>query len=154
MEKRVLATFLLVLLVGLVAGACDNGDDEPTVPPPPTATNTPTAEVTQPPDATDTPTAEVTQTPVNGKVVNITLTENPFTFQPDGYDFKVGTTYALTFSVPGDFHTFTIEKLGIDIFINAGDSVQQEITFDTAGTYKLICVPHEALGMVGEIRVS
>ena len=87
-------------------------------------------------------------------VVDITLTETPYTFQPDGYDFKIGTTYALTFNVPKEFHTFTLNDLGVDISINAGESVVAEFTPTHAGTFKLICVPHFALGMEGEVRIS
>ena len=148
MEKRVLATFLLVLLVGLLAGACGGGDSDPTATPRPVATNTPasvpTSIPTQPPD----------DGPMNGEVVNVTLTELPYSFQPDGFDFLVGTTYALTFNAPGEFHTFTVADLGLDVFINAGDPVVFEFTPTQAGTFKLICVPHEGSGMVGEVRVS
>ena len=150
MKKLVLAMFLSVLVVGLVAGACGgNGDDEPTATPRPAATNTPTAEATQPP-ATQPPDGGTT----TGEVVNITLTENPYTFQPDGVDLKVGTTYALTFNAPNELHTFTVDDLNLDINISAGEAVVFEFTPTQAGTFDLICLPHEVLGMVGEVRVS
>ena len=56
--------------------------------------------------------------------------------------------------MPGEFHTFTVKELEIDIFINAGESVQEVVTFDQEGTFELVCIPHEALGMVGEVRVG
>ena len=147
MEKPVLAMVLLVLIVGLVAGAC--GSSDPTATPRPAATpvptNTPTVEATQPPAGDGAAT---------GEVVNITLTEHPFSFQPDGIDLKVGTTYALTFNAPHEFHSFTVDDLDLDISINAGDPVVFEFTPTQAGTFDLICVPHEFLGMVGEVRVS
>ena len=147
MEKPVLAMVLLVLIVGLVAGAC--GSSDPTATPRPAATpvptNTPTVEATQPPAGDGSAT---------GEVVNITLTEHPFSFQPDGIDLKVGTTYALTFNAPNEFHSFTVDDLDLDISINAGDPVVFEFTPTQAGTFDLICVPHEFLGMVGEVRVS
>ena len=144
MKKSVLAMFLLVLIVGLVAGAC--GSSDPTAVPTavPVPTNTATVEATQPP----------TDGPVSGEVVNITLTENPWTFQPDGIDLKVGTTYALTFNVPGEFHTFTVDDLDLDISISAGEQVVFEFTPTQAGTFELICLPHMGLGMVGEVRIS
>ena len=179
MKKSVLAMFLLVLIVGLVAGAC--GSSDPTAVPTavPVPTNTATVEATQPPadgpvsgevvnitltelpysfTATVTATVEATQPPTDGpvssEVVNITLTENPWTFQPDGIDLKVGTTYALTFNVPGEFHTFTVDDLDLDISISAGEQVVFEFTPTQAGTFELICLPHEGLGMVGEVRIS
>ena len=100
----------------------------------------------------------VAQSPGGGaaeaKVVNITLTENPYTFQPDDIDFEVGTTYVLTFNAPNELHTFTVDDLDLDVNINAGDPVKFEFTPTQAGTFELICIPHEALGMVGELTVS
>ena len=138
MVKRVLATFLLVLLVGLLVGACGGGDSDPT------ATPSPTATPTQPSDGGT----------ATGEIVNVVQKENPYVFEPDNYDFELNKAYTLVFAPPGEFHTFNVDALGIEIFINAGENVQQDITPSTAGTFKLYCVPHEALGMVGEVRVS
>jgi plastocyanin len=123
-----LATFLSVLCVGLLIGISLE-ETHATTPRPTTPTQT-------------------------SDIFNITLTENPYTFQPDGFDFKVGMTYVLAFDVPGEFHTFTVKELDIDIFINAGESVQEVVAFDQEGTFELVCIPHEALGMVGEVRVG
>ena len=147
MKKPVLAMFLLVLIVGLVAGACGNGDDDPTATPRPAATNTPTA--TTPPSDSPTATGGGDGIPIN--VINRT---NPYVFEPKDFDFKVGTTYTLTIEGQDEFHTFTVDSLGIDISINAGETVTFEFTPTQAGTFKLVCIPHEALGMVGEVRVS
>ena len=51
------------------------------------------------------------------------------------------------------FHTFTVEALGIDEDVNPGKSVEFTYTFDKAGTYDLICIPHQTLGMTGSITV-
>ena len=87
------------------------------------------------------------------EVVSITHRENPYVFQSDIFNFEVNKTYALTFAPPGEFHTFTVRDLGIDIFINAGEAVQVDVTPSEVGTFQLICVPHEGLGMVGEVNV-
>jgi len=97
--------------------------------------------------------SEVPPTATSGEVVNVIMTENPHTFQPDGFDFKVGTTYKLTFAPP-ELHTFTVDELNVDVSINAGEAVVFEFTPAQTGTFDLICIPHEALGMVGKIRVS
>ena len=149
MKKPVLAMFLLVLIVGLVAGACGGGDDKPTATPRPAATNTPTAEVTQPPSDSPTPTGGGEGIPIS--VINRT---NPYVFEPNEFDFKVGTTYTLTIEGQDEFHSFTVDDLGIDISIDAGETVVFEFTPTQTGTFKLICIPHQALGMVGEVRVS
>ena len=44
--------------------------------------------------------------------------------------------------------------LGISKEMEAGQTIEFEVTFDKAGTYKLYCVPHEALGMTGTITVN
>ena len=144
------------LLVTAVLGltACGGGDDEPD----PTATSPPAATAT--PTATATATAEPAPDGGNGgngamgTVVNIELTENPFTFEPDTLTFDAGTTYTLSFNAPREFHTFTVDGLGIDIFINAGEALQEVITPSTVGEFELICIPHEGFGMKGTVTVQ
>ena len=144
MRNKLMAAFVLTLSVTMLAAACGGGDaEEPTassIPVPATATDTPTQ-----PSGNGTP---------PGQVVNVIQTENPYVFMPDAYTFELGTTYSLVFEPPGEFHTFNVDELGIEIFVNAGETVQQDITPSTAGSFKLYCVPHESLGMVGTITVS
>ncbi|MCZ6614605.1 MAG: plastocyanin/azurin family copper-binding protein [Chloroflexi bacterium] len=143
MRKKVLSALGLILSVAMLAAACGGGDDdEPT--PRPTIAPTETAAPTQP-SGNGTPA---------GEVVTVVQTENPYVFQPDAYNFELGTTYTLAFEAPGEFHTFTVDELGINIFVNANESVRQDITPSTAGSFKLYCVPHESLGMVGTVTVS
>ncbi len=59
-----------------------------------------------------------------------------------------------TFISETQFHTFTVDDLGIDVSVNGGTTVNFEYTFDKSGTYQLRCIPHEALGMLGTIRVQ
>jgi plastocyanin len=47
-----------------------------------------------------------------------------------------------------------VDDLGIDESVDSGATVELSFTFDTAGTFELICVPHQALGMVGTITVQ
>ena len=140
---RVKSSFTLgvFLALSVVATACGGGEE---------ATPTPT----QASAATATPTLSAGVTEPAGEVVNVQLTENPFTFNPADLTFEVGKAYTLSFQEPGEFHTFTVAELGISILINAGETVSEPVTFDQVGTFKLICVPHEGTGMVGTITVQ
>ena len=42
----------------------------------------------------------------------------------------------------------------LDVYIDVDASLPLEFRVDTPGTFELICVPHEALGMVGTITVT
>ena len=149
MQKKVLSTLGLILSVVMLAVACGGGDDDeptprPTVAPSQTAAPTETAAPTQ-------PSGNGTSA---GQIVNVTQTESPYVFKPDAYNFELGKTYSLVFEAPREFHTFNVDELGIEIFINAEESVQQDITPSTAGSFKLYCIPHESQGMVGTVNVS
>jgi len=89
-----------------------------------------------------------------GEVVNVELGENPYEFTPAGFTFDAGTTYTLSFSTPNEFHTFTVVDLGIDIFINPGEALEEVITPSTVGEFTLTCIPHEGFGMVGTVTVQ
>ena len=78
----------------------------------------------------------------------------PFSFEPADFSFTVGDTVDFTFISETQFHTFTVDDLGIDVPIDGGATVNFEYTFDKPGTYELICIPHQALGMVGTITVQ
>ncbi len=75
-------------------------------------------------------------------------------FDPADLTFDAGETVDFTFVGESVFHTFTVEELGIDVDVNGGETVSFEFTFDEPGTYTLICIPHQALGMVGTITVQ
>ena len=77
----------------------------------------------------------------------------PFTFNPAEFSFKVGETVNFTFAAESQFHTFTVDDLGIDVSVDGGATVDFNSTFDKAGTFELICIPHELQGMVGTITV-
>ena len=49
---------------------------------------------------------------------------------------------------------FTVDDLGIDVEVEAGETSELVFTFDEPGTYDFICLPHESLGMVGQIIVQ
>jgi plastocyanin len=133
----------LLLTLSLVLVACGGGGSESK----PTAT--PTKAV-----ATATPKPATTPSAGGGEVVQVTLTESPYAFSPSKLSLQSGKSYTLQFNAPKEFHTFTVVGLGIDIFINANEAVKADVTPTKTGAFKLICVPHEALGMTGDVTVS
>ena len=76
-----------------------------------------------------------------------------YAFDPSELTFNVGETVTLVLKSETQFHTFTVEELGIDVDVDGGETGSFDFTFDEPGTYTLICVPHQALGMIGTITV-
>ena len=138
---------LLIATALIAAGASGCGGSEPTA--------TPTS-----PPATPTPTAAPTDTGGGngsgggGELVEVFHGQDPYVFIPDTFDLELGKTYTLDFNVPTELHTFTLAELGIDIFINAGEKVTEDITINQVGVFELVCTPHLTLGMVGTVTVS
>ena len=137
MRKGILVGSVLLAVLMLGAVACGGGTASPTA----------------------TPTKAAGVAP-SGEVINIKMTEVPFRFVPDTYNLEVGKTYTLVFEKATAYHTFTIEGLtikegaGVDIVVNAGETARKTITPTKAGTFKLTCVPHDSLGMVGQVIVK
>ena len=77
-----------------------------------------------------------------------------YAFDTSELNFGVGETVTLVLTSETQFHTFTVEALGIDIDVDGGTSETLTFIFDQPGTFQLICVPHEALGMTGTITVK
>lgn len=77
-----------------------------------------------------------------------------YVFDPADLSFSVGETVTFALTSENEFHTFTVDDLDIDEGVESGETVELSFTFDTAGTYELICVPHQSLGMVGTITVQ
>ena len=93
-----------------------------------------------------------------GTPLTVNLLDNggagPFVFEPLEFSFSRGEIVNFTFIADGAFHTFTVNDLDINVEVNAGDTVGLDFEFTEPGTYKLVCIPHEAQGMVGEIVVE
>lgn len=51
-------------------------------------------------------------------------------------------------------HTFTNADLKVDVDAQGGKTAMVELKGVKAGTYKIICKYHEAIGMVGELKVT
>ena len=77
-----------------------------------------------------------------------------YIYDPDDFTFAVGDVITFVLESESEFHTFTVPDLDINVSVQSGMTDDTTFTFDTAGTYELICVPHQALGMVGTITVQ
>ena len=93
-----------------------------------------------------------------GTPLTIRLNDNggagPFSYDPLDLTFSNGEIVNFTLIGEAAFHTFTVSDLDIDVEIEAGETVGLDLVFDVPGTYELICIPHEALGMAGTITVQ
>lgn len=77
-----------------------------------------------------------------------------YKFEPSSITVKKGEKIRLILTSKDIYHTFTIDELGINIEVSPGQTVTREIVADRSGTFRLYCVPHESLGMVGEFTVE
>ena len=129
----------------LIAVGC-GGDDEAA----PTATQPvgakPTA--TTPPSPPDT---GINVVEVNNEA---TCKSGKYQFDPDEFTFKVGETVTFRISAECEYHTFNVDDLNINVDLDADTVKDFEFTFEEAGEFKLICIPHESFGMVGKITVQ
>ena len=92
-----------------------------------------------------------------GKRVDVNM-EDPgksgeYVYDPAEFTFARGEEVTLVMASEGEFHTFTVEELEIDVHVDAWKSKALTYTFDRPGTYRLVCIPHETLGMTGVINV-
>ncbi|MFL2627248.1 MAG: plastocyanin/azurin family copper-binding protein [Dehalococcoidia bacterium] len=104
--------------------------------------------------STDSSTTTATTSSGAGELVKVIQKENPYIFEPETIDWTLNKTYTLEFTDVNEFHTFNVDELGIEVYVNAGETVTQDVTPSVAGSFKLYCVPHESLGMVGTINVA
>jgi len=144
-RKGFLLLGALVLTSSLGLVACGGGSEPKPTPTAPKAAATATS--TTPKPAATTPVG-------GGATVAVTMTENPYAYAPTTFNFTSGKTYTLDIQAPKEFHTFSVEELGINIFINQGQAVKQDVTPTKVGTFTLKCLPHESLGMKGTVVVS
>ena len=77
-----------------------------------------------------------------------------YKFAPSDFKFKRGEAVTFIMTAETEFHTFTVDELAIDESVSAGETTTFTHTFDKPGTYRLICIPHESLGMVGKLVVT
>lgn len=133
----------LFVLLGLSCGS-----DAPA--PTPTATVQPAPQPPQPP-------AQSSEAPA-GDVVRVENQDiggsGEYKFVPDEFKFDVGETITFEMSAETEYHTFTVDDLDIDEEMDAGETITFTYTFDRAGEFEIICIPHQAFGMTGVIVVE
>ena len=156
---------LFVVLAGIVTPvvACGEnvppkGDHDAVKPAPVSASQQP---VTAPPVAAPaTASVAATQSGPSSasadRVVSVGLQDESaiYAFDPAQLTFAKGETVSIELTSQNEFHSFTVDSLGLDVEVEAGESTSVTYTFDTVGTFDLICIPHESLGMVGTITVQ
>lgn len=149
MNRISMIILALIISLALAAAAC-NGDSEATSGASPPSTVAPAAA----PPALSTAAAA----PATAGAIAVSLQDpggsGSYAFSPTEFSFSVGETVTFPLASEKEFHTFTVDDLGIDESVNAKTVVEITFTFDTAGTFEIICVPHQALGMVGTITVQ
>lgn len=161
MLKKISPVLALAALIALFAVAC--GESAPAAAPTPTATRSspspvPKVEATATSVSQANESTETGSTTPAGPVTEVKLQDpgasGKYQFAPAKLSFKVGEAVNFKLMAETEFHTFTADDLKIDQSVDAGQTVEFSHTFDKAGTFKLYCIPHESLGMVGEITVQ
>ncbi|WP_079508145.1 cupredoxin domain-containing protein [Mesobacillus jeotgali] len=95
----------------------------------------------------------VTKPMENVKVIEVELNDDYF--NPKVITIPNGTTTTLKLINKGKKeHTFTVEKLGIDIELQPGKEKNISVKPEQNGTYELICRYHFQEGMVGKVIVK
>lgn len=155
-RRRLLPVAVVTSILSIMLVACGGGAEpaaptaQPSSPPPPPPAAAPAA-----PAATG---GSGSAGASGGAQFEVILADpggsGAYEFIPEDLTFSVGETVTFALIAESEFHTFTVDDLGIDEAVDGGATSSLTFTFDTAGTYDLICVPHEALGMVGTITVS
>ena len=145
---------VLVVMAAALAAACggDGADPTPdsgrTSPPPPPAA--PQATPTPKPAPVDGGNGGDEGTPIT--VVNEDVGgSGQYAFNPADMSFTVGETVTFTLTAETEFHTFTVEDLGIDESLEAGETRKFTFVFKEAGSFDLICLAHP--DMTGTITV-
>ena len=158
MQKRTLlalASVCAIVMLGVFA--CGQPTPEP---PPPTTV----PRISPPPPQAAPTVAVATQNGASGQAagggtpVEVAMQDiggsGEYAYSPAEMTFSVGETVTFTLTSEAEFHTFEVDDLDIYIEVDAGDTATYTFTFDEAGTYDLICTPHNAQGMVGTITVN
>lgn len=104
--------------------------------------------------STTTPAPVPAKTPAPAAAsITVTLTETPYAFVPKDITVEAGKNVVKLTSLK-EIHSFTIVDLKIDQIVQPGKSVNITIPTDKKGTFKLICTPHESVGMIGTVTVK
>ena len=142
-KQTVVGVFAVLLAAASAACGSNGGEQEATVAPTVTAIETPAA-------------APEPSIP-DGAVTVINRDQSgsgEYRFDPSELTFKVGEEVTFALVAQTELHTFTVDELGINVVIDPGTTELFTFEFAKAGTYNLICIPHESFGMTGQIVVE
>ena len=146
MHIRLILLLPALLFLTFAGIACGGGEDpEPTARPKTTAA-LPTAAPSEAAPSKDANVVKVQNQDTGGT--------GEYKFVPKDFTFKVGDTITFEMSGETEFHTFTVDELGIDEVVDGGETVTFKVTFDKPGEFELICITHQAFGMTGTITVT
>jgi len=96
--------------------------------------------------------AKITYPDVTARSADITLVTQDFEFSEQNLAADGGRVAVFVDNQDTTLHTFTVEELGVDLEIPAGESAR--IRFDAEpGTYEFFCRPHQP-DMSGMLKVS
>lgn len=167
MHRQFIAVVALIGMLALMAVACGGGSTEvvptpTTIPIRPVPGGTPLAITPSNGEPEATVTSVITPTIEEIQEIDVDLKDRglKYLFDPKAFTFKVGQKVKLVLTAETEFHTFTAtdvpteegEKINANVF--GGQTVTLEFTPSEAGEFKLICIPHQAFGMVGTIIVE
>lgn len=80
----------------------------------------------------------------------LSLTAEDFAFAPTVIEAAPGSTVDLTIENPSpSVHTFTSERLGVDVTVAAGDTAELSMELPETGPVPFACSFHEGSGMAG-----
>ena len=164
--KRIALSLTFGFVLALLLVACDSGDPAPQTgvnsPAPPKAASaefikSASQTIIGSPAKRDEETGA--QSDCEDDITRKVILQDPagtgdYRFDPSELNFTKGECVSFTLTSETEFHTFTVEALDIDVSVDGGMTERTSFTFDAPGEYKLTCIPHELLGMVGTITVS
>ena len=158
MHKRILLVVASVCTIAML-GAIACGQATPEPPPPTTVPRiSPPPPQPAPTVAVQTNGAETGIGVTGGTPVDVAMQDvggsGEYAYSPADMTFSSGDTITFSLTSETEFHTFEVDDLDIYVEVDAGDTINYTFTFDTPGTYELICTPHSAQGMLGTITIN
>lgn len=98
----------------------------------------------------------VNKTKTNAVTVEVGAQANsgPYAFAPPAISITTGTTVTWKWTGLGGSHNVVAESGSFESEMASEKGHTFEHTFDSTGTYKYVCVPHESMGMKGVVVVK